>query len=141
KFTRDAERFAGLLLAVEPYASHRADFNVRALFVASPESGITDPRRDHRVETFFGAHFDVFGIDRYMLTFENRRLRRAAARTAYDVLVVLCNTAKYGGGGVFNQYACLAADSPNSPYLIAHELGHSFAGLADEYYTSLVTYD
>jgi hypothetical protein len=42
---------------------------------------------------------------------------------------------------VFNQYACIAADAPHSQYLIAHELGHSLAGLADEYYTSLVTYD
>jgi IgA peptidase M64/peptidase M64-like protein len=141
KFLRDAERFAELLFAVEPYAARRADFNVRALFAASAESGITDPRRGHAVRTLLDARFDVFGIDRYMLTFENRKLRQLAAHAPYDVLVVLCNTAKYGGGGVFNQYACLAADSPHSQYLVTHELGHSFAGLADEYYTSLVTYE
>jgi hypothetical protein len=141
KFIGDVERISDLLFQVEPYKSRKPAFNVRGLFAASQESGISDPTRGHQVETLLGASFDVFGIARYMLTFENQRLREAAAHTPYDCLIVLCNSDTYGGGGVFNQYACIAADAPHSQYLIAHELGHSLAGLADEYYTSLVTYD
>jgi len=141
KFVDDVERISDLLFQVEPYKSRRSAFNVRGLFVASKESGITDPTRGRQVETFLNARYDVFGIARYMLTFENQRLREAASHTAYDCLIVLCNCDTYGGGGVFNQYACVAVDTPHSQYLITHELGHSLAGLADEYYTSLVTYD
>lgn len=141
KFLGDIERFRDLLFEIEPYGSLKSAFNVRGLFAASKESGISDPRRGRHVETFLRASFNVFGIARYMLTFENEKLRQAASHTPYDCLVVLCNCDTYGGGGVFNQYACVAARAPHGQYLVAHELGHSFAGLADEYYTSLVTYE
>ena len=86
------------------------------------------PRRQRSADPLH-ASFNTFGIDRCMLTFDNQRLRRVCAREPHYVLTVLCNTAKYGGGGVFNQYACLATDTPYGPYLLLHELGHSFAGL------------
>jgi hypothetical protein len=35
----------------------------------------------------------------------------------------------------------VAADSAWAPYLFVHEFGHHFAGLADEYYTSPVSYE
>jgi IgA peptidase M64 len=50
------------------------------------------------------------------------------------------NDRKYGGGGIHNLYATVAADSAWAPYLFVHEFGHHFAGLADEYYTSPVAY-
>src|ERR1039458_5483829 len=46
----------------------------------------------------------------------------------------------YGGGGIFNLYATVAIDSEWAPYVFVHEFGHHFAGLADEYYTSEVSY-
>ena len=46
----------------------------------------------------------------------------------------------YGGGGIFNLYSTVAADSVWAPYIFIHEFGHHFAGLADEYYTSQVAY-
>jgi hypothetical protein len=50
------------------------------------------------------------------------------------------NDRKYGGGGIFNLYATVAADNAFTPYVFVHEFGHHFAGLADEYYTSDVSY-
>jgi hypothetical protein len=50
------------------------------------------------------------------------------------------NNRTYGGGGIFNLYSTVAADSLWSPYVFVHEFGHHFAGLADEYYTSDVAY-
>ena len=50
------------------------------------------------------------------------------------------NDRKYGGGGIFNLYATVAADNAYTPYVFVHEFGHHFAGLADEYYTSDVAY-
>jgi hypothetical protein len=52
----------------------------------------------------------------------------------------VANDRKYGGGGIFGQYATAAADNAFIGYLLVHEFAHHFAGLADEYYTSAVAY-
>ena len=51
------------------------------------------------------------------------------------------NDRKYGGGGIHNLHATVAADNASTPYVFVHEFGHHFAGLADEYYTSDVAYE
>jgi hypothetical protein len=71
-----------------------------------------------------------------VLVFDNARLREVAAAAPYEFLEVVVNDRKYGGGGIFNQYATFAADHAFTPYVLVHEFGHHFAGLADEYYTS-----
>ena len=60
---------------------------------------------------------------------------------AYDFVMILVNSEKYGGGGIFNLYSTAAAESSFFPYLLVHEFGHHFAGLGDEYYTSDVAYE
>ena len=52
----------------------------------------------------------------------------------------MVNDRKYGGGGIFNLFATVSADNAFTPYVFVHEFGHHFAGLADEYYTSDVSY-
>ena len=74
------------------------------------------------------------------MTFDNKRLRRIAARAPYEFLLIAVNDRKYGGGGIFNLYSTAAADNDFAPYLVVHEFAHHFAGLADEYYTSDVAY-
>jgi hypothetical protein len=140
-FRAQAKALAERLLGTEPFRSRRSDFNVRALFVAAPLSGITDPRAGIWVDSPLSTTFNVFDSDRYVLTLENRTLRDVAAGAPYDHLEILVNTKKYGGGGIFNLYATAAAGSGQAGYLVVHEFGHSFAGLADEYYTSDVAYE
>jgi hypothetical protein len=53
---------------------------------------------------------------------------------------ILVNSDVYGGGGIYGLYATAAANSEWANYLFIHEFGHHFAGLADEYYTSSVSY-
>ena len=48
---------------------------------------------------------------------------------------------RYGGGGIYNFYCTFTADNQWSEYLMVHEFGHSFFGLADEYYTSSTAYE
>ncbi len=74
------------------------------------------------------------------MTFENRALREVAAHAPYEALVILANSATYGGGGIFGLYATVAVDSAWADYVFVHEFGHHFAALADEYYTSPVAY-
>ncbi|GAH38706.1 unnamed protein product, partial [marine sediment metagenome] len=59
----------------------------------------------------------------------------------YDTLFIMINHKRYGGGGIYNLYCTFTVDNQWYEYLFLHEFGHSFAGLADGYYTSSVAYN
>ncbi|PYQ49244.1 MAG: peptidase M64, partial [Acidobacteria bacterium] len=69
------------------------------------------------------------------------RMRDVASSAPYDFLEILVNEKQYGGGGIFNDQATACVDSAFSEYIFVHEFGHHFAALADEYYTSPVSYE
>jgi hypothetical protein len=141
KFVRDVTRLTGVLFDTEPFRARKGDFNARALFVPSAESGISNPRKGVWRDSPFALSFNAFDSDRYVLTYANRALRETAAQAPYDTLIFLFNDRKYGGGGIFNLWATVASDTEPAPYVFVHEFGHSFAGLADEYYSSQVAYE
>lgn len=124
RFRADARRLVNALFAREPFKSRRADFNVRTLHVPGPAA----------------VEFNIFGLERYALTYDNRRLRNLAASVPYDVVEILLNDAKYGGGGIFNQQSTVAASNESAEYVFIHELAHNLAGLGDEY-VGTVTYE
>jgi IgA peptidase M64/peptidase M64-like protein len=141
KFEKDAHRFADLLFSIPPYRDHRRDFNVWGLCPPAAESGISRPSSGIHRHNPLGSSYDAFDSERYVLTFENRTLRDVASYAPYEFIEILVNGNTYGGGGIFNLYATVAADSLWEPYIGVHEFGHHFAGLADEYYTSDVSYN
>jgi hypothetical protein len=140
KWHGDARRLTDLLFAVSPFKERKADFNVWALDTPSDESGVARPSDGVHRRSALRATYDAFGSERYVLDFDNKRVREAAAATPYDVMEIVVNGRKYGGGGIFNLYATVASDNAFTPYIFVHEFAHHFAGLADEYYTSDVAY-
>jgi hypothetical protein len=140
KFERDARRLLEILFATSPYKEHRKEFNVWGLCPPAAESGISRPSTGIHRASPLGASYDAFGSERYVLTTDNRALRTAAQFAPYEFIEIITNTRTYGGGGIFNLYSTVAADSEQAPYIFVHEFGHHFAGLADEYYTSPVAY-
>jgi len=140
RFDADIERVLAALFSTEPFASRRRDFNVRSLFTPSELPGISRPRAGVFRQTPLGTRYGTFDSERYVLTLDDRAWRDVAAAAPYDTVLILVNERKYGGGGIFNLYATAAASSEFSGYLAVHEFGHSFAALADEYYTSPVAY-
>jgi hypothetical protein len=140
KWHADAKRLADLLFSVSPFKERKADFNVWALDTPSEESGVARPSDGVYRRSALRATYDAFGSERYVLDFDNKRVREAAAAAPYDVMEIVVNGRKYGGGGIFNLYATVASDNAFTPYVFVHEFGHHFAGLADEYYTSDVAY-
>ena len=140
KFETDARRLTEVLFATSPFKENRRNFNVWAFCPAAAESGISRPSTGIYRDSPIGATYDAFGSERYVLTFDNRALRRAAQFAAYEFIEVLVNGRTYGGGGIFNLYSTVASDNAFSNYVFVHEFGHHFAGLADEYYTSPVEY-
>jgi len=140
KFERDARRLMNVLLSTSPFKERANDINVWGLVPPSPASGISRPSQRIYRRTPLGTSYDTFDSERYVLTLENRAFRDIAANAPYDAVEILTNTSTYGGGGIFNLYSTVAADSQWAPYIFVHEFGHHLAGLADEYYTSDVAY-
>ncbi len=139
KFKTDAVRISEFLLKCDPYTKYLQAINFWIVFLPSEEEGVTDPSADIMKNTAFGFNFSTFGTDRYLMTEKHFQLRDAASAVPYDHIIIIVNTEKYGGGGIYNFYASCPSDNSNSDFLIIHEFGHSFAGLADEYWTSDVS--
>jgi hypothetical protein len=138
KFEKDARRLVAALFAQAPFRERRGDFNVWAIAPPAAQTGISRPLTGVHRDSL--ATYDAFGSERYILSFENRRLRALASSAPYDALAIVTNTNTYGGGGIFNLYTTVAADTEFAEYIFVHELGHSLAALADEYFTSDTAY-
>lgn len=147
KFRDDAKHYSDVLLGTSPFKERRKDFNVWTIEVESKESGIDKPGKNEWKENALGSMYDTFGSARYILTEENRTLRDIAGQVPYDAIAILVNDNRYGGGGIYNLYTTCFAQTDTKgmewqmDYVFVHELGHSFAGLGDEYYTSSVSYN
>ncbi len=140
KFVTDARRLTDRLFATSPFRERASDFNVWALTVPSPQSGISRPSTGTYRWSALGTRYDIFGSERYALTLDNRALREIAQYAPYEFIEILFNNDTYGGGGIFGQFSTAAAGNEWAEYLFIHEFGHHFAALADEYYTSPVAY-
>lgn len=140
KFHMDVATLTDELFSVEPYKSRKSDFNVRAVETPSATSGVNKPHPGVFSRTPLSMSYSAFDSERYALTYDNKTVRDVAATVPYDYMFILINERTYGGGGIYNLYSTVAADNKFSRYIFVHEFGHSFAALADEYYTSDVSY-
>jgi hypothetical protein len=141
KFRKDLARFSDTFFSQEPYSTYRDRFNITGLLKPSAESGCDEPSYGSFRNTALGAAFDSFGSERYMLVEDNRAWRDVAGHVPYDAVMIMVNSPRYGGGGIYNLYCTFTSDNQWNQYLCLHEFGHSFTGLADEYYTSTVAYN
>jgi len=141
KFKADLDRLQDVFFNQEPYKTYRDHFNIYGVLKASQESGCDEPRHGVYKNTAVSASFNSLGSERYLLTEDNKSVRDIAAHVPYDALFVMVNHKRYGGGGIYNFYCTFTVDNQWYEYLFLHEFGHSFSGLADEYYTSSVAYN
>ncbi len=141
KFKDDLERCTEIFFRAEPCKSYKSSFNIRGVLRYSEDSGVDEPRAGIDKNTAVNATFNSMGSERYLLTEDNKDLRDIAGHVPYDALYIMVNSSRYGGGGIYNFYCVFTSDNINSDYLMVHEFGHSFFGLADEYYTSSTAYN
>ncbi len=134
KFISDIKRLTDYLFSFPPYDKYKNKFNIWAVGAVSQQSGCDDPRKDIWVNTVVNSSFNTFNSDRYLESLDVRDIRNYAANAPYDQIYVLVNTAKYGGGGIYNHFSLTSADNERSKQVFIHEFGHAFAGLADEYF-------
>ncbi|MDL2220996.1 IgA Peptidase M64 [Parabacteroides sp. OttesenSCG-928-N08] len=141
KFEADAKRFGQSLFEIPPFDQHKNDFNVWAVCTPSEESGTSMSGEGIHKNTAFNSGFYTFGVDRYLTTPDMKAIRDAVWQVPCDAIFILVNSERYGGGGMYNFYAIGTADNERTQMVFVHEFGHSFAGLADEYFSSEVAYD
>jgi hypothetical protein len=141
KFEKDLNKFVEYFFEQEPYKSLKNNFNIYGVFKPSEESGTDLPGADIFVNTVLNTTFWTLGSERYLMTEDNLSMRNLAAQVPYDAIYIQVNHPRYGGGGIYNQYCTYTTDNQFAKYLFTHEFGHSFTGLADEYYTSDVAYN
>ena len=133
-FYADASKAVDAIIAHKPFDRYSDRFNFVAVALPSEDSGVSVPGEGKWSNTALGSHFNTFYMDRYLTTLRLRQLHDAICGIAYEHIIILANTDTYGGGGIFNSYTLTTAHHPSFEPVAVHEFGHSFAGLADEYY-------
>lgn len=134
KFRNDAKITCEAILSHAPFDKFKNKLNFFAVASISHDSGVSVPRKEEWKETAFGSHFDTFYSDRYLTTTNVKDIHNTIAGIPYAHIIILANTDVYGGGGIFNAYTLTTTGHRDFRPVVVHEFGHSFAGLADEYY-------
>ncbi len=134
KFRQACEGFVREFFNYSPYKEKVSQFNVRAVWTPSKESGVTMPGEHVWRQTALKAGFYTFGAERYQMVEDFQGIRDVAAHAPYEYVYILSNTQKYGGGGIYNFYGISAANHPTrTGKIYVHEFGHVLLGLGDEY--------
>ena len=121
-------------LSYEPFKSFKNKFNFIAVASESKDSGVSTPGKGIWKNTIFNSHFNTFYSDRYLTTRQVKAIHNVIADIPYEHIIILANTKKYGGGGIYNSFTLTTAHHESFLPVVVHEFGHSFAGLADEYF-------
>jgi len=120
------------LFGIEPFRSHRAQFNVWQVNVTSPQSGVdNDPTRGILRTTALDMYFWCGGTERLLCVNTTKARQAAASAPDADMVIAIANSTKYGGAG--GSVATASGAHASSGQIAIHELGHSIGGLADEY--------
>lgn len=133
-FYKDAKAAVESIWTHEPFSSMKDRFNIVAVGCPSAQSGVSIPRDGDWRDTALGSHFDTFYTDRYLTTLNLFTLHDILAGIPYEHIIILVNSSTYGGGGIYNSYVLSTAHNRFTSQVVVHEFGHSFGGLADEYY-------
>ncbi len=110
---------------------HQQAWNIHRIDSVSEQSGADFPEDDLYVNTVFDAYFQCGSIAR-LLCVNSSKVLAVTAKLApqFDQVIVVVNSPTYGGAG--GQVATFSL-AQSAADIAIHELGHSFAGLADEY--------
>ncbi|MDO7877486.1 M64 family metallopeptidase [Hymenobacter sp. ASUV-10] len=150
QYLNDVQAASTRLFSESPLRQYQQYFNLFAIKVPSAESGTshphtaldcyTSPLAPRVANTYFRSAFDYDSIHRQINIAGVTELGSvlAASFPSYTVAVVLVNTGEYGGsGGEIPNVVTITANSYSTEVLV-HELGHTFANLADEYWAGII---
>lgn len=131
KLFADADVILDAVLSRERIGIVNAAWNFHLLVTESVESGIDVVFEGILRDTAFDAVIGCAGVRRQLCASYSKQVAAATAELpAWDGLMLVANTPHYGGIG---SGAAATTASPDMGTTIVHELGHTFAGLGDEY--------
>ncbi len=133
-FWEDCERAVEAITGHEPFKSEQERFNFVGVACASADSGATVPHEGMWRNTALGSHYDTFYSARYNTISGVFHLYDLLSGIPCEHVIALVNTERYGGGGIYNSYLLASAHHATMAPVLVHEFGHSFGGLADEYF-------
>ena len=115
-------------------SKHKSGWNVHRLDAISNTDCIDNVRSENSAcfrESAYGSYYWCGGTERGLCA-DGKLVRNKVSSVfpQYDTILVLVNSTKYGGIAAGYSTASMHAQSAS---VALHELGHSFAGLADEY--------
>ncbi len=132
------------LFSKEPWQQYRSYCNVYRIEIASNQSGTDNGNTsgaNGTRDTYFSTGFNTPSVAQLLTLAGNGSSRAYTLLNAhvpeYDLPVVLVNDTKYGGSG---GSISVASVNSSSAAVVEHEIGHSFANLADEYDTEYALY-
>lgn len=134
QFRAEAKRAVDAIFSHEPFKSRKADFNFIAVESPSEDSDVSVPRNHDWRRTAFNSNFDTFYSARYLTSGNVYDINNALTHVPYEHIIVLVKCPVYGGGGIYNSYTLTTTGHENFEPVVVHEFGHSFGGLADEYF-------
>jgi hypothetical protein len=143
QYAADADAIIVELFAQQPLRRYRGFFVVHRVDVISNESGVdNDPTRGVQRDTALDMGFWCSGVERLLCVDVGKAYDHAANAPDVDHVLAIANSSKYGGAG-YTQADLATASARNawSPEVAIHEYGHSFANLADEYWTDGEVYN
>lgn len=133
-FLLKAQTVVNELFKHSAFKNNKDVFNIVAVEAISQESGVSNPFANLWKNSVLQSHFGTFYSERYLTTSRIKNLHNQLAGSPYDHIIILANTDIYGGGGIFNSYTITTSNHKHFAPVVVHEFGHSFAGLADEYF-------
>jgi len=127
-----AEGLIDLLRADAGISAHLGGFNIHMIETISNDSGADDSDLSDSRNTAFDSAYNCFNVVRLVCA-NTLKIFQAALNDYPDLdqVILLVNDLRFGGSA--NSGGSIAITSAYSPEIALHELGHSLAGLADEY--------
>ena len=142
-FESAAASLGAAIEAKSPWNVLFAATNMYRVDIESNQQGADNEVFGIYKDTYLNSSFWVEDIERLLALTGDGYLRAVQAADnlvgpgVWDVILVLVNSTKYGGSG--GDIAVSSIHSAASE-IVVHELGHSLAGLADEYETAYPGY-
>ena len=132
-FVASATNHADQFFNKVPWSYYRNMFNVFYVKTASNESG-AGMTPDAPIDNFYGVCFGTSGVDRMPWPTKWSKVYEVlnAVKPDYDMVAIIVNSEKYGGGGG-GKFICFSMNA-SSIETLRHEAGHAFGNLADEYW-------
>lgn len=136
-FATHVNTAVNFLFSKEPWQQYRSYCNIYRIEIASNQSGCDNGNTSGAGgtrDTYFSSGFNTPSVGQ-LLTLAGTGSSRAYSLLnthvpEYDVPVMVVNDNKYGGSGGALPVASVHS---SSAAVVEHEIGHSFALLADEY--------